>query len=154
MTTSYDDEVTETVQAVWATLFEFPLTHSVETSAAADREVTALVQLDGAWQGAVMLQCSATLAAVLTAAMFNTGDDPAAEDIRDALGEVANMVAGNIKAVLPQPSSLGLPVVAFGRDYEVRIMGAEAVTKVGFSCRSGPLLVSLMQRSNPEEPER
>ena len=33
------------------------------------------------------------------------------EDIEDGLGELANVVGGNVKAVLPGPSALGLPVV-------------------------------------------
>jgi hypothetical protein len=33
------------------------------------------------------------------------------EDIEDALGELANVVGGNVKAVLPGPSVLGLPEV-------------------------------------------
>ena len=33
------------------------------------------------------------------------------EDIEDALGELANVVGGNVKAVLPGPSALGLPEV-------------------------------------------
>ena len=33
------------------------------------------------------------------------------EDVADALGELANVVGGNVKAVLPGPSVLGLPEV-------------------------------------------
>ena len=32
-----------------------------------------------------------------------------AADVDDALGEIANVVGGNVKAVLPGPSVLGLP---------------------------------------------
>jgi chemotaxis protein CheX len=150
VTTTYDQDVAETVQTVWATLFTFPLTQSGDSATRSDHGVTALVQLEGAWQGAVMLQCSTALAARLTGIMFDTKETPVRDDVRDALGELANMVAGNIKAVLTQPSSLGLPVVAFGNDYEVRIVGAEAVAQVGFTCQYGPLLVSLMRRTDPE----
>ena len=33
------------------------------------------------------------------------------EDVEDGLGELANVVGGNVKAVLPGPSVLGLPEV-------------------------------------------
>jgi chemotaxis protein CheX len=33
------------------------------------------------------------------------------EDIEDGLGELANVVGGNVKAVLPGPSVLGLPEI-------------------------------------------
>lgn len=38
-------------------------------------------------------------------------DAVAPDDLRDALGEVANVIGGNIKGLLPQPGSLTLPVV-------------------------------------------
>jgi chemotaxis protein CheX len=155
VTATYDDDVAETVLSVWETLFDFPLNRlGGDPSAPPDRGVTALVQLEGAWQGAVMLQCSTTLAEELTALMFNTDATPIDEDVRDALGELANMVAGNIKTVLTQPSNLGLPVVAFGNDYEVRILGAEAVSRVCFDCEFGRLRVSLMRRTDPEAPAK
>jgi hypothetical protein len=33
------------------------------------------------------------------------------EDVADALGELANVLGGNIKSVLPGPSALGLPKI-------------------------------------------
>ena len=51
MTATYDEDVAETVLAVWATLFDFPLSRlGGDPSAPPDRGVTALVQLEGAWQ--------------------------------------------------------------------------------------------------------
>lgn len=38
-------------------------------------------------------------------------DAVAPDDVRDALGEVANVIGGNIKGLMPQPGSLTLPVV-------------------------------------------
>jgi chemotaxis protein CheX len=37
------------------------------------------------------------------------------EDVADAVGELANMIGGNIKGLMPGPSVLTLPVVASGR---------------------------------------
>ena len=46
------------------------------------------------------------------------------EDVADALGELANVLGGNIKSVLPGPSALGLPQIgtapATGRLDDVR----------------------------------
>ena len=153
MTATYSQDIAEIVHEVWGTLFDFPLTELRDVSTQADCGVTALVQLEGLWQGAVILQCSTVLAEKLTEALFDTGVSPTVDDIRDALGELVNMVAGNVKVILSRPAHLGLPVVAFGNDYEVRIVGAFPVAQVCFSTQFGLLLVTLAQRANQEGPQ-
>ena len=37
------------------------------------------------------------------------GEELESAEIHDAAGEIANILAGNLKSMLPQPSSLGLP---------------------------------------------
>jgi chemotaxis protein CheX len=38
-------------------------------------------------------------------------DDVTPEDVRDALGELANIIGGNVKSLMPEPAALSLPVV-------------------------------------------
>ena len=71
------------------------------------------VEIVGPWTGTVVLTCGADTAVELTGALLR-GHAPAVledEDVDDALGELANVVGGNVKAVLPGPSVLGLPEV-------------------------------------------
>ena len=37
------------------------------------------------------------------------------EDFRDAIGEVANVVGGNVKSLVPDPGALSLPIVSRDR---------------------------------------
>jgi chemotaxis protein CheX len=37
--------------------------------------------------------------------------DVTGEDVTDALGELANIIGGNVKSLMPDPSALSLPVV-------------------------------------------
>jgi len=68
------------------------------------------VQFAGAWSGGVLLRCDSGLAHACAAILLA---DDACDDaaVRDALGELTNIVAGNLKAVLPAPSHLSLPAV-------------------------------------------
>ncbi|MGY1638412.1 chemotaxis protein CheX [Geodermatophilus sp. SYSU D00742] len=71
------------------------------------------VHIVGPWTGTVVLTCDRSTAEELAVAMLREHapavlDD---EDVADALGELANVVGGNVKAVLPGPSVLGLPEV-------------------------------------------
>jgi chemotaxis protein CheX len=83
--------------------------------------------------------------------MFQGDGDPADDEVCDAFGELTNMVAGNIKALLPAPSSISLPTVAFGSHYDLIVVGTEPVQTAAFTTTAGgralPLVVSLLQRT-------
>lgn len=72
--------------------------------------VHATVEVTGAWSGRVSLALSAEAAALATRTMLGA-PEVAAADVADAVGELANMVGGNVKSLVPAPSTLGLPVV-------------------------------------------
>jgi len=75
--------------------------------------VSAWVDIIGPWTGSVVVTCAPATAAALTESVLMTRppevvDD---EDVADALGELANVLGGNIKSVLPGDSRLGLPQI-------------------------------------------
>jgi chemotaxis protein CheX len=147
MMTSHEADLDDITRTIWATLFE----HAIERSDAAvigvESTVSSIVHIDGAWQGAVILRCPQTLGAALTAEMLGSKSMPTFDDIGDALGELTNMVAGNLKALLPAPSSISLPAVVFGSDYELDVPNTTVVASVPFVCDEQPIVVMLVQRS-------
>lgn len=72
--------------------------------------VHAAVEVTGAWSGRVSLALSDGAAALAARTMLGAAE-VAAADVADAVGELANMVGGNVKSLVPAPSTLGLPVV-------------------------------------------
>jgi chemotaxis protein CheX len=115
---------------------------------AGDRTLTASVEVSGAWEGTTTLQCPATLASRVAAVMFGVQVGAARPDqVQDALGELANVVGGNVKALLPEPCRLSLPTVVEGVGYSTRVAGrAEVVARVSLSCAGEPVLVALLRR--------
>lgn len=77
----------------------------------------ASVTITGAWEGTVVLELTAELAEDATRTMLDLATDHAPDDadVADAVGELVNMVGGNVKSLMPEPSLLSLPVVAAGR---------------------------------------
>ena len=75
--------------------------------------VSAWVDVVGPWTGSVVLTTGARTAAALTRALLRetAPEQLEHEDVVDALGELANVVGGNVKAALPGPSALSLPEV-------------------------------------------
>jgi chemotaxis protein CheX len=78
-----------------------------------DDAISAWVEIVGPWNGAVVLTTGRSTAEELSRCLLAEHAPPVLddEDVEDALGELANVVGGNVKAVLPGPSVLGLPQV-------------------------------------------
>ena len=76
-------------------------------------DVVAWVDVHGPWTGRASLEISSDAASDLARALLRI---PASapvcdDDLVDALGEIANVVGGNVKALLPEHGTLGLPRV-------------------------------------------
>jgi hypothetical protein len=69
------------------------------------------VQIHGGFEGHVVIRASFAMAATIAQRMF--GDDlagpPTGQDAQEALREVSNIVAGNLKPLFGEHLSLGLP---------------------------------------------
>ena len=76
--------------------------------------LAAWVDVHGELAGRAAVATDVPTAHELTRALLGMGaDEPVGpEDLVDAFGEVANVVGGNIKALLPSQGTLGLPQVA------------------------------------------
>jgi CheY-specific phosphatase CheX len=109
--------------------------------------IGACVQITGAWEGAVRVDCSRQLAQVATAKFLGvTPAEVAIDQIRDAMGELANMSAGSVKPLLPPPCQLSLPTVADGTDYNFTVPNGEVVLRSVFEYEGEPMTVTILQR--------
>ena len=79
---------------------------------------TAIIGLSGTVRGAVALSFPASTSLNATRRLMQTDGDVSDEELSDALGEIANMIAGCAKAKLEgQDVSIGLPTVVKGQKY-------------------------------------
>jgi hypothetical protein len=60
------------------------------------------------------------------------------------LGELANMIGGNLKCVLTRGIRLSMPSVVDGSDYSLRVCGAEIRERLAFGCAEGPFWVTVL----------
>jgi chemotaxis protein CheX len=106
--------------------------------------ISAFVSITGAWEGDVEVRLSPALAARLVREVLElesvSTDDPF---LRDIVGEVANIIGGNLKALLPEPCRLSLPTVREG----VRI--AHPDTLRAFMLGDEPFEVAIGRREVP-----
>jgi chemotaxis protein CheX len=145
---SYDD-VQMVVDEVWSSFLgaEDPLL----PSAPGELNVgwSAAVTISGEWHGMVSVELPTGLAEEVARRMLAIPEsEPTTldEDIADAVGELVNMIGGNVKSLMPGPSALSLPVVAAGR--VARSSDAVEVCRLDASWAGTPLLVSVHVRKD------
>ncbi len=115
--------------------------------------VVALLGLAGSWVGTGMVCCSASFARRLCAQLLMTSADSVNEEVLDAVGEVTNMIIGNVKTVLEEtlgPLGLSVPTVLFGHNFTARSPGSSSWTVVPFRAGGETLLVKLHLARAPE----
>jgi CheY-specific phosphatase CheX len=106
---------------------------------------TATVSFVGEWQGAVLVRCAVATAEQLAQRLFKLRTVPP-DDVADAMGELANMIGGNLKSVLPPGVMLSVPNVALGNDLAVRVCGGGETKSTLYSCEAGDFEVTLVHK--------
>lgn len=80
------------------------------SEAETEQGVASRIFITGAWDGSVSLFCSDRLSRRIASGMFGVpSGNVSIDDVQDALGELVNILGGNIKSLFPSPSQLSLP---------------------------------------------
>lgn len=148
-----ETSISEIVDTIWNSTLALPVMADdpFRVLEPGGRTFTGVVQISGAWDGAVAVHCTEALARRATTAMMGIdGPDVVLVDIQDTLGELANMTGGNIKALLPEPCTLGLPVVVEGEDFRLRLPGSVQVLQCAYRADGEPFSVTVLKRVNAE----
>ncbi|MBZ5573071.1 MAG: chemotaxis protein CheX [Acidobacteriia bacterium] len=109
-------------------------------------EITAMVGLAGQLCGLLTLRCGTKSAALMTGKMLGLEVDQADGQMWDALGEIANMVAGNFKNKLTgmgDKCMLSVPTVITGSDYSCRSMADTSPVELTFLFEGAPVIVAV-----------
>jgi CheY-specific phosphatase CheX len=141
----YEAPTARIVEDVFRTMLGMEVAARTGAPAAAAGTITAAIQFVGEWKGALLLQCGLSQALEFTRRLM-PGIQPAAfdGDVRDALGELANMMGGNLKSVLPQGVGLAIPLVVEGTDFAMHICGGNESASQTFSGEVGDFGVTLV----------
>lgn len=143
--------IREIVGDIWSSMLQVELTH-VPASAHQPNggaHFSAHVAITGEWDGAVEVSCGEALARAFTAAMFGMApEEPGAEEIRDAIGELANMAGGSVKAAIPGDNALSLPTVSQGVGLRTSFPGSRVVAEAGFACDGGTFAVTVVEKTS------
>jgi len=149
-------DLRELILAVWHSLVGLTIEcseHACERLSPGS-DVLATVHITGGWRGTVTVECSLALARKIAASMFRMTEAQVADvETFDALGEIANVISGNVKAATGLPCELTLPTVAHGAGLKVSVLESQRLTRVGFTSQNEPLEVSVFEPRGAGEPD-
>jgi CheY-specific phosphatase CheX len=142
---TYREGISQVALAVYETMLNIELLPAAEFTALPRNSFTGAVYYAGTWQGALVLDCCFEQATDWAARFMSLTPPVALDDARDGLGELTNVLAGNLKALLPPGVGLSLPCVVQGSDYSLRICGGNLTESLYFADRFGAFRMTLVE---------
>ena len=108
--------------------------------------VTGAVFFAGAWKGAIHVGFDAGLANAITAHLMSVPAPAEVDsDVIDAIGEVVNMIAGNLNSTLEGGAVMSMPAVVTGKGVAMKVVGATQEHRMAFATPNGRFAITLVQ---------
>jgi chemotaxis protein CheX len=146
---AYQTEVSQIVGDVFQTMLRVEVVPAYQAWTPRAGDITAAIFFAGAWMGAALVECSEEQARIWTGRLLSIAEpNEINDDVRDALGELVNMVGGNLKSVLPGGVGLSMPSVVEGKQYSLQICGTNMIDRQCFHSSDGPFGITLVEMVN------
>lgn len=148
----YINPFVESTVTVFRTMLNQPIRRGalyLKDGCQPSHEVTGVIGLTGMAKGLVVIGLSREAALKVTGILLNETCETLNHDATDAVGELANMIAGSAKAKLEElQMSIGLPTVILGKNHSVMFptgvqpIGIPFETDIGQFCLEVSLVKS------------
>jgi CheY-specific phosphatase CheX len=145
---SYESEINETVRDLFETMLATKAEPTTHPAPKGTDTITAIMAFAGSWKGDLLLECGRAQALAFAQRFLQTDDlDSHSEDVTSTVAEMSNIIAGNLKVVLPPGVSMGTPSVVEGANYDVRVCGGKVINETFFVTDAGPFAIRLVEAS-------
>ena len=141
------DDLTEITREVWGSFLDPDLGNPlVPVPAEGAGDVSAAVSVTGAWRGHVVVECSTAASRSVAAALMGIEAAEVTDaDVVDALGELANIIGGNVKSLLPAPSALSLPHVVIASQAQSLWPAVSELCRLSTTWLDEPVSISVLE---------
>jgi chemotaxis protein CheX len=109
--------------------------------------LTSMIGLGGGIRGMLAVHCPAAVAKSITGSFLGMDVDEIDEDVKDAIGEIANMVAGNLKVSYADAGlniELAIPTSVIGDSFKICGLSGAKRHNVSFQMESGTFWIELL----------
>jgi len=146
---SLEKYITEATLEVFATMIFIEIIPGVPMRGkddAIDSNLTSMIGLAGDFKGILSVHCPERAAKGITGAMLGMDVEEMDDDVKDAIGEIANMVAGSLKTALASEgvtTELAIPATIIGKS--IRTIGMAGASRfiIPFSTPTGDFGIEL-----------
>jgi chemotaxis protein CheX len=108
--------------------------------------VSGMVGLAGTFKGLLAIHTPNEVAKAITSNFLGLDVDEINDDVQDAIGELANMLAGNIKLAIDESGkdvTLSIPSAVHGDEYSLNCLANAEWVVMPFATPAGEFLVEL-----------
>lgn len=108
--------------------------------------ISSMLGMGGDIKGSVDIHFPKNIALTITSQFLDLEIDELDEDVQDAIGELANMIAGGIKSFFASRgvhTELAIPNTIVGKGYRTHGFAGAERAKVAFSCAGGFFLTEM-----------
>lgn len=146
LTDSLAQGMAEVVPAIYENMLGLPLTHNAACSAAeCSCELCASVLLSGSWKGWVVLQCGREQAHCFAQRFLSLPAGEVTDQIAvDVLGELANMIAGNLKPLLASGIRISVATISKNGCEDTMGFHPSVHREIRFRCQDGCFVVKVL----------
>jgi chemotaxis protein CheX len=143
---AYQSEISQIVGDVFQTMLSVDIEASPQLWTPRAGDITAAIFFAGTWRGAALLECTERQGRTWTGRLLSIPDPPVInDDVRDAMGELVNMIGGNLKSVLPPGVGLSMPSVVEGKQYSLQVCGSNMIDRQCFQSDDGFFGITLVE---------
>jgi chemotaxis protein CheX len=143
------EELAQIVQSVFAVMTGLDVSPCRARWFPSRDRLTAAVRLQGDGNRSVLIECDHAQACRVAGRFLSVAppktDDPVVSDV---LGELANMIGGNLKCVLNQGADLSIPSVVYGSVEDLDPARVEILERVAFENDGEIFWVTVLAQRN------
>ncbi|HTI69842.1 MAG TPA: chemotaxis protein CheX [Candidatus Limnocylindria bacterium] len=151
MTDDLDPLVTQLVNKVFATMLQMKAEPAPGQAPLPEitPHVAGTIGFSGSITGVIHLNCSETFARTITATMLGMQEwqIDGNEMVNDVLGEITNMIAGNVASELRNRGgtcAITIPSIVRGNSFSIcHVTGSKSII-CNFNCEGNPVVVELV----------
>jgi chemotaxis protein CheX len=139
------------VKKLFNTMIEVPFelgTPSLKKGSVPQYEISSIIGLSGTVTGCVVINLSKDIALQLVSSLIGEEVTELDDDCTDAIGEIANMIAGNAKTSFPsEGTSISVPSVVVGKH---KVSYPSGLPIIAIPCRTdkGKMIIEVALKEN------
>ena len=144
------EKIIETTQEIFSSMVMMEVSafdESVTEGSVHTQSITGLIGLAGTYKGVLAIHMPNEVALAVTSSFLGMDVEEINADVEDAIGELANMLGGNVKTILSESGrdiSLSLPSTISGKEYNFQLASEAAErTIICFAAPTGHFHVEL-----------